>query len=207
MITRSVSVIQTGTANLASVLAGLRRLGAQPRLDNDPDTIARAERVVLPGVGALAPAIRRLEGDGLREALGIRFAENRPTLAICLGLQLLCRGSQESPDTPGLGFLDLVASRFPDTVPVPQMGWNHLEPDQRCRYLRPGYAYFANSYRLTEAPADWRVAWAWHGTPFVAALEHGALLACQFHPELSGAWGQDLLRRWLEDETAGGVSC
>lgn len=202
-----VSVIRTGTANTASVLAGLRRAGARPELDNDPDRLARAERVVLPGVGALASAMARLEADGLRDVLVDRIERSRPTLAICLGLQLLCAGSEESPDAAGLGVIDAVATRFSDDVIVPQMGWNHIDPDPDCRYLREGYAYFANSYRLETAPAGWRAATARHGAPFVAAVERGDVLACQFHPELSGDWGLDLLRRWLAGEPKGWTSC
>lgn len=204
---REVLIIQTGTANTASVMAGLTRAGADAVLSNDPGLVERAERVVLPGVGAMAAALRRLEQDGLVEAIRNRIASGRPTLAICLGLQLLCNRSEESPDTEGLGVIPTLVRRFPDSVSVPQMGWNRIEPDQECRYLQPGFAYFANSFRVVEAPAAWSAAWsaAWadHGGRFLAAAEQGDIVACQFHPELSGAWGQDLLARWIE----GGSSC
>jgi len=88
-------------------------------------------------------------------------------------------------------------------VLVPQMGWNRIEPDKDCRYLKPGFAYFANSFRAVAAAPDWAAAWSDHGGPFLAAVEQGDIVACQFHPELSGTWGQDLLTRWIE----GGASC
>ena len=80
-------------------------------------------------------------------------------------------------------------------------------PDRGCALLQGGFAYFANSYRLTSLPPGWRGAWADHGGRFVAALERGAVLACQFHPELSGAFGHDLLRRWLALGADGGGGC
>jgi imidazoleglycerol phosphate synthase glutamine amidotransferase subunit HisH len=83
-------------------------------------------------------------------------------------------------------------------VRVPQLGWNHIEADPGCRVLRSGHVYFANSYRLAERPQGVSCAVADHGGPFVAAMERGNLVACQFHPELSGALGATILRNWLE---------
>jgi len=192
-----VAVVRTGTANTASVLAGLMRAGAAPRLSDDGKDVARAPYVCLPGVGAFAAAMRTLDERGLAGALAERVREGRPTLAICLGLQLLFEGSDESPGARGLSVLAGRAERFPDTVRVPQLGWNRIEPDEGCRYLRAGHAYFANSFRLVERPAGYRVALARHAGDFVAAIEKDGVLACQFHPELSGAFGLQLLERWL----------
>ncbi len=192
-----VVVVPTGTANLASVRAGLRRVGAEPVLADGVEAVRRAARVVLPGVGTLAAAMERLDGGGLAGVLAERVRDGRPTLAICLGLQLLCEGSDESPGRPGLGVVPGRVGRFPDGLKVPQLGWNRIAPRDGCRLLRPAHVYFANSYRLAEAPAGWSAAVADYGGPFVAALERGAVLACQFHPELSGLAGLELLRRWL----------
>jgi imidazole glycerol phosphate synthase glutamine amidotransferase subunit len=200
---REVVIMQTGTANTASVMAGLTRVGARPRLATGPAEIASADRVVLPGVGAMAAAMRRLEDDGLVETLKGRIADGRPTLAICLGLQLLCATSAESPGVPGLDLIEANVARFPDSVTVPQMGWNRVTPDPGCRYVQRGFAYFANSFRITDAPDSWCAARADHGGLFVAAVERGDVVACQFHPELSGTWGHNLLARWVE----GGPSC
>jgi imidazole glycerol phosphate synthase glutamine amidotransferase subunit len=202
LVRPEVVVVRTGTANTASVLAGLERAGARPAVDNQPARAAAADFLVLPGVGSLGAAMERLAADDLVAALAERIRAGRPTLAVCLGLQLLCEGSQESPGVAGLGVLAGQATRFPDGVTVPQMGWNRIQPGAGCALLRAGWAYFANSYRLQAAPDGWAAALAEHGGPFVAALERGPVLACQFHPELSGAWGLALLQRWLG--TAGG---
>ncbi len=193
-----VTVVCTGVANLASVLAGLRRAGASPTIADDPASITNAARLVLPGVGSFETAMTQLRRCGLEEPLIHRVRDGRPTLAICLGLQLLGAGSEESPDTPGLQLSDEQATRFDSGVRVPQLGWNFVCPDAGCTRIQPGYAYFANSYRLLECPAGWQAAWADHGGRFIAAIERGAVLACQFHPELSGTWGIGLLRRWLD---------
>jgi imidazoleglycerol phosphate synthase glutamine amidotransferase subunit HisH len=107
-----------------------------------------------------------------------------------------------------MGFLTGRAERFPDTVRVPQLGWNRVQPDDDCRLLLPGWAYFANSYRLTGRTDGWSCAFTDHGGPFVSAVERGPVLACQFHPELSGHWGLSLVARWLAYEGGtGGGSC
>ncbi len=197
MTVRDVAVCRTGTANLASVLAGLRRTGGAPRLTHAPREILEAGHVMLPGVGSFGAAMETLARSGTAEALKERMARGRPTLAICVGLQLLCRASEESPGVPGLGLIDSAITRFPSHVRVPQFGWNALTPADGCATLVSGHAYFANSYRLEAVPEGWFAAMSDHGGPFVAALEKGALVACQFHPELSGSWGEALIRRWL----------
>ncbi len=198
----SVLVVETGVANTAAVVAALRRAGAAPVLASDPAAVARAERLVLPGVGAFAAAADRLDALGLTDVLRARIADGRPTLAICLGLQLLGVGSAESPGRPGLGAFDGVAGRFPSgDLRCPHLGWS---PVAGGDLVRPGAAWFAHSYRFEEAPGGWIPSWADHGGRFVAALQRGAVLACQFHPELSGPWGGDLIGRWLNVE---GASC
>jgi imidazole glycerol-phosphate synthase subunit HisH len=194
---REVIVLPTGVANVASVLAAFRRLGTQPRVAEEPEAVRAAERVVLPGVGTFGAAVLGLRRAGLDRAIAARVREGEPTLAMCVGLQVLFEQSEESPDATGLSVIEGRIGRFPESVRTPQFGWNRIEPEPGCRYLEPGYAYFANSYRALAAPGC-TVAYAEHGHRFVAGLELDDVLACQFHPELSGAYGRDLIARWLE---------
>jgi len=193
-----VTVVRTGTANLASVVAALERAGARVDVTADPGSVAAADRLVLPGVGSFGAVARRLRGSGLAEALIRRLEDGRPVLAVCLGLQLLAAASEEDPGVPGLGMIEATVTRFAPGPRVPQLGWNRVCAGPGCRLLADGVAYFANSYKLDRVPAGWAGATADHGGSFVAGLERGPVLACQFHPELSGAWGQALLERWLE---------
>lgn len=201
-MTVKVSIVPTGTANLASIVAAFRRLGTRPVIARGPDEMSSAGRVVLPGVGSFGAAMAELDRTGMRESLLGRLDEGRPTLAVCVGMQILAKGSEESAGAAGLGLLDLNVGRFTGPVRVPQMGWNRVRPDPGLRYLDEGWAYFANSYRLDEVPEGWAAAWADHDGEFVAAMERGDVLACQFHPELSGPWGSAVLNRWLEGRTA-----
>lgn len=201
---RDVHIVRTGSANLASVAAALERVGATPILTSDPADVLLAERLVLPGVGSFGAAMGELTQRGLVSALRERLFIGRSTLGICLGLQLLARGSEESPGVTGLSVIDAVVRRLPIApgLRVPQMGWNLTEPRHTCRTLAGGYAYFANSYALPEIPKGWRGSTFAHGelNP-VAAIEQGdgdrLVVATQFHPELSARWGLDLIRRWV----------
>jgi len=192
-----VVIVRTGTANLASVVAALGRAGQEVEVTSDPSRVFEASRLVLPGVGSFGPVMGRINDLELAEPLTRRIRDGRPTLTICLGLQLLAGGSAEDPGTPGLGIFDAEATRFPDRVRVPQLGWNTIRAQPGCRMLSDGAGYFANSYRLEAMPDGWNGATSEHGGVFVAALERGPVLACQFHPELSGSWGHSLIERWL----------
>jgi glutamine amidotransferase len=120
----------------------------------------------------------RINELGLTESLVQRISDGRPTLTICLGLQLLAGGSAEEPGMGGLGIFDSEATRFPDHVRVPQLGWNAITARSGCRLLSDGVGYFANSYRLEEIPPGWNGAVSDHGGEFVAAVERGPVLAC-----------------------------
>ncbi len=197
-----VGIVSTGAANLASVLAGLRRVGAAPRILTAPEEVRTMSHVVLPGVGAMGAAMRKLHDEGWVAPLKERLAEGKNTLAVCLGLHLLFESSDESPGVEALGVFRGHVHRFEAGLRVPQLGWNRVTGPDGDPVLGSGDAYFANSYRVRAAPADCRVAWADHGGPFVAALARPGLMACQFHPELSGGFGERLLRRWLRGPEA-----
>lgn len=191
-------VVPTGTANIASVIAAFRRLGADPVIGSDPTAVDNAARVVVPGVGSFGAAMAELDRIGIRQVLARRLDTGRATLVICVGMQLLATASEESDGTRGLGQVESLVERFPDTEWVPQLGWNQVVAGSGCRFLTDGWAYFANSYRIVRSPEGWAAAMSDHGTEFVAGMERGDVLACQFHPELSGSWGSSVLQRWLD---------
>lgn len=190
-----VAVVDTGVANQASILAALARIGATTVVVRDPAEILGAARVVLPGVGAFGPGMETLRRHGLDAALRERIAGGGALLAICLGMQLLAEGSDEAPGVAGIGAIRATVRRLPSGVRVPQLGWNAIIP-AAPGLVRDGFAFFANSYVVDGLDASWQASYAEHGTRFVAAAERGGQLACQFHPELSGEWGQELLARW-----------
>lgn len=210
-----VQIINTGVANIRSLQATFDRLGQDWQLATDGEQVASAGHVVLPGVGAFGAAIESIDRLGLRQPLLDRIAADRPTLCICLGLQLLADSSEESPGVLGLGVISKKIQRFSNAVQVPQLGWNEVRPVRNSKSrtsngsqvavsvatypFKTGQAYFANSYRLTEPPDGWGYAVTEYDGPFISSFWQGRLLACQFHPELSGPWGEELIRRWLQN--------
>ncbi len=203
-----LTIAATGAANLASVGAMCERAGVRSNVSSDPDQIFEAGRVLLPGVGAFGAAMGRLTEKKLDEALKQRILAKKPTMGICLGMQMFCVGSEESPDIPGIGVIPARVGKFRTHLPLPQLGWNRIHPAEGKTIMRAGWAYYANSYRLVSAPENDISARSVYGESFVAALEEYAtpdseypfLLLCQFHPELSGPWGLDLFCRWMKAE-------
>lgn len=197
-----VVIVDSGVANFASVQAAFARLGAESVVSSDPHVVGNATRLVIPGVGSFGAGMAALRSKGLDEPIRIAFANDRRVLAICLGMQMLAESSDESPGVVGLGLLPARCSRLPDESRVPHLGWNSVIPDDSCRMVSTMDASFANSYVLTHVPPGWSAAWTRHGMDFVAAVERGATLACQFHPELSGPAGSELIDRWLTGRVA-----
>ncbi|MGY0651398.1 imidazole glycerol phosphate synthase subunit HisH [Luteimonas sp. A537] len=193
-----VAVIDAGGANLGSVCYALERLGAMPRIVRDADGLRGAARVILPGVGAAAPAMRLLRDQGFVEALP---ALEVPLLGICLGMQLLFEHSAEG-DVECLGLLPGVVRRMRPApgLRVPHIGWNRLCA-RRASPLMAGiddgaWAYFVHGYAA--APGADCVAYAMHGSAFSAVVERGRVAGAQFHPERSATAGARLLRNFLE---------
>jgi glutamine amidotransferase len=193
-----VAIIDNGGANIASLRYALERLGADARLTADPLELRSAPRVILPGVGEAADAMRRLHSLGLVEVIrGLR----QPVLGICLGMQLLFETSEEG-DTRCLGILAGRAERFTDRdgYPVPHMGWNQLEiatPDPLLRGIASGdYVYFVHGFAVPVGP--WTAATTDYGGSFSAVIRQGNFVGTQFHPERSAATGARLLANFLE---------
>jgi len=197
-MTSDVAIIDSGGANIASLRFALERLGASSTLTVDADELRAAPRVILPGVGAAADAMRRLESLRLVEV--IRDLR-QPVLGICLGMQLLFDASDEG-DTRCLGLLPGRVERFPDRdgFPVPHMGWNQLDFESDAALLtgidRGEYVYFVHSYRAPVGP--WTVATSDYGGEFSAVVQQRNFYGAQFHPERSGPVGARLLAGFLE---------
>jgi glutamine amidotransferase len=197
-MTSDVAIIDSGGANIASLRFALERLGASSTLTVDADELRATPRVILPGVGAAADAMRRLESLRLVEV--IRDLR-QPVLGICLGMQLLFDASDEG-DTRCLGLLPGRVERFPDRdgFPVPHMGWNQLDFESDAALLtgidRGEYVYFVHSYRAPVGP--WTVATSDYGGEFSAVVQQRNFYGAQFHPERSGPVGARLLAGFLE---------
>ncbi len=191
-----IAVLDYGIGNLRSAQKALERVGADARLTDDPELVARAAAVVLPGVGAFGRCVEALRASRLDRVAVDAVASGRPFLGICVGMQLLYEGSDESRGVAGLGVLPGVVRLLPAGVKRPQMQWNVLEPVRPSALLatlpEPAWVYFVHSYAAE--PSDDVVATCDYGGPVVAAVERGTLWATQFHPEKSGPAGLALLR-------------
>ena len=190
----TVAIVDYGVGNLRSVERALARAGAAAVITPDPRVVASSDAVVLPGVGAFAPAAALLLGSGLGDAVREAAGRGRPVLGVCLGFQLLFEASEEGEGGEGLGLLPGRVRRIDAAPPlkVPHMGWNRLRM-HRPSALTAGVAegawcYFVHSYAADADPRD-VVATVDYGGEIVAVCERGTVTGTQFHPEKSGAAG------------------
>ncbi|MDH3532239.1 MAG: imidazole glycerol phosphate synthase subunit HisH [Gammaproteobacteria bacterium] len=193
-----IAIIDSGGANIASLLYAFDRLQAAATLTTDADLIRSAECVVLPGVGAARDAMQRLRDHKLIDIIrGLK----QPVLGICLGMQLLADASEEE-DVECLGIIPGTAAKLPATTrcPVPNMGWCPITKRARHRLLDDlvdgSYFYFLHSYALPVSA--YTLAEAQHAAPFAAMVGHNNFVAAQFHPERSSVAGSRLLQNFLE---------
>jgi imidazole glycerol-phosphate synthase subunit HisH len=192
-----IVVVDYGAGNLVSVKKALDWLGHECIVTSDPAQVAKASKVVLPGVGHFA-STAALSRSGTREKITEAIKRGVPFLGICVGLQWMFAGSAESPETTGLALLPGECERFPETVKSPHVGWNSVEIDSSSRLLRgvepSAFLYFTHSFR---APlCDATVACCEHGGRFSAAVERDNLFGVQFHPEKSGEVGLRILENF-----------
>ncbi|WGW13146.1 imidazole glycerol phosphate synthase subunit HisH [Saxibacter everestensis] len=200
MTSPSVVVLDYGSGNVRSAFRAVERTGASVELTPSVDKAMAADGVVIPGVGAFSSVVadlRRVGGDRL---IADRLADQKPVLAICVGLQVLfTEGVEGGEQSTGLGIWPGTVRRLAAPV-VPHMGWATVEaPTDSVLFDGIGSErfYFVHSYAATQAPDNTSVTWAEHGERFVAAVEDGALSATQFHPEKSGDAGRRLLTNWV----------
>lgn len=198
-----IALLDYGIGNLRSVEKALQAVGAPVQLTDDAEDIQRADKIVLPGVGAFGDGMAGLEQRKMVEPLQAAVRRGTPLLGICVGMQLLFAGSAESPGVAGLGFLPGEVRRFPASdLKVPQTGWNQVTP---CRDtpllagLPPGsFAYFNHSYYCDATePNDWLAATD-YGFRYASIVGRGRLYGVQFHPEKSQAVGLLILRNFTE---------
>jgi glutamine amidotransferase len=201
---QKIVIVDYGMANLRSVQKGLERVGHEATISGDPDEVGRADKVVLPGVGAFRDAIARLREGGLAEPLLAHLRSGRPFFGICLGLQLLFSRSHEDGLYPGLDYFPGEVVRFPDVggLKVPHMGWNQLRvrrPAPPLGGLTEGASvYFVHSYYVVPRDSGLVAAETDYPTPFASAVWHENVFATQFHPEKSQRVGLEMLRRFAE---------
>ncbi len=204
-MTPSVAVIDYGMGNIGSICKMLRVVGAEPVVTADPAAIASADRILLPGVGHFDRAMSNLNALGLVEPLRrIAVEERKPLLGICLGMQLLCRSSEEGTQ-PGLGLIDARVRRFefagPTRLKVPHMGWTELDVQKPSPLLDgldgASRFYFVHSFYVECAEESDVLARATYGVPFVAAFERGTVQGVQFHPEKSHRFGIQMFRNFV----------
>jgi imidazole glycerol-phosphate synthase subunit HisH len=198
-----IVIVDYGMANLRSVQKAFERVGAAAEVSSDPNRIADARKVVLPGVGAFRDAIARLRETGLAETIAEHVRDDQPFLGICLGYELLFTRSHEDGIYPGLDLFPGEVVRFPEVpgLKVPHMGWNTLRPTRPGCPLLAGLppdpaVYFVHSYYPVPTDPDLTAAVAEYPAPFAAAVWRGNVYGTQFHPEKSQDVGLAMLRNF-----------
>ncbi len=198
-----IAILDYGAGNLRSVTNALRVIDAPHEVVQDASALRRARKIILPGVGHFGQMMTALDTMQVRETLLEKIASGVPFLGICLGLQALFESSEEAPGVRGLGIVPGQIKRFEGDMRVPHMGWNEIQPrdsSAASRLLRDlpakPYVYFAHSYYAPSDPAS-SADCEYGDVRFTAAVERENVFAIQFHPEKSGAVGQQILRNFV----------
>ena len=191
----TLAIVQYNAGNIQSVIYALRRLGVEPVLSDDAEVLAAADKVIFPGVGEASSAMRYLQAKGLD--LTLRQLR-QPTLGICLGLQLMCRHSEEN-NTPCLGIFDMEVRRFESqSLKVPHIGWNTIQKLSSPLFRginEESYVYYVHSYYATLGAHS--IAESHYAQPYSAAIHRDNFYAVQFHPEKSSQVGAQILQNFL----------
>ena len=198
-----IGIIDYGVGKLFSLCSSCKAIGEEAFVSGDAEELAKADRLILPGVGAFEDAAKKLRDSGMAEFVRAQAAQGKPLLGICLGMQLLFEKSYEYGCHEGLGLLKgqvvPMEGRLPKELKIPHMGWNAL--DVRRGSLLEGlsgqYVYFVHSF-FAENCEDSLSALTEYGIPITAAVEKGNIYGCQFHPEKSGNVGLGILRKFAE---------
>jgi glutamine amidotransferase len=196
-----ITIVNYGMGNLGSVLNMFKKVGVKAQITDDLEVIGRAEKILLPGVGAFDAAMERLTNTPLRKVLDQKaLIEKVPVLGICLGMQLLTRGSEEGK-LPGLNWIPAYTYRFPQSVlKVPHMGWNRVVPSvtsQLTKEFDEDYRfYFVHSYYVAADDAKYSVLKTAYGVSFDSSIQMDNIYGAQFHPEKSHRYGMQLFKNF-----------
>lgn len=196
-----IVLIDYGVGNLYSVAKAAAYVGGDVKISSSVEDIRRADKIILPGVGAFGDCVRNLEATGLIPTIKAEISAGKPTLGICIGMQLLFAGSEESPNVDGLKIFDgLVKKICADGLKIPHMGWNSI----KCRDTKlfaglsgEPYFYFVHSYHAVPDDKNLITATTTYGETVTAAVEFENIFATQFHPEKSGDVGLHVLKNFI----------
>lgn len=200
-MSEKIVIIDYGMGNLHSVNKAMKYVGAEVEVTSEVTKIAKADKVILPGVGAFGDCMLNLEKYGLVPVIKETLASGKPFLGICLGLQLLFEGSEEAPGIKGLGFFKGQVEKIKTDLKVPHMGWNSLilkTPSPLLAKAADGYVYFVHSFHAVPEDKGIITAVCNYGTEVTAAVGRGNVQAVQFHPEKSSKVGLGILQAFKE---------
>lgn len=199
-----IVIVDYDVGNLSSVCNMLRKAGAEAVISREPEVIKQADKLVLPGVGHFDHGMKMLDASGLRGTLdAFALGSRKPVLGICLGAQMLGKGSAEG-DAAGLGWIDMECRRFPDMegLRVPHMGWSTLDVKRACPLFshadEQSRYYFVHSYYMQCANSEDEAATSRYGLDFTSVIWRGNIFGAQFHPEKSLRHGLALMRAFAE---------
>ena len=199
-----IAIIDYDVGNLKSVEKALQYLGEECIVTRDKEKLLKADKIILPGVGAFGDAMEKLHKFELVDVIHKLVKENKPFLGICLGLQLMFESSEEGPGVKGLGLLPGKIVKFPEKegFKIPHMGWNSIDVKEGSRLFKGvsnnSYVYFVHSYYLQAENENDVAATTEYITHVHASVEHDNIFACQFHPEKSGDVGLRILKNFCE---------
>ena len=199
-----IAIIDYDAGNLKSVEKALQYLGEECIVTRDKEKLLKADKIILPGVGAFGDAMEKLHKFGLVDVIHKLVKENKPFLGICLGLQLMFESSEEGPGVKGLGLLPGKIVKFPEKegFKIPHMGWNSIDVKEGSRLFKGvsnnSYVYFVHSYYLQAENENDVAATTEYITHVHASVEHDNIFACKFHPEKSGDVGLRILKNFCE---------
>ncbi|MFA5763561.1 MAG: imidazole glycerol phosphate synthase subunit HisH [archaeon] len=191
-----IGIINYGAGNLKSVKNALDFIGAKSKIISTPKEIFDVDGIILPGVGSFGFIMKNLQNKGMDKAIIEFISLGKPYFGICLGLQILFEESEESKGVKGLGLFKGKVIKFTKGK-IPQVGWNQITPEKKG-ILKDGFAYFVNSYYVVPKDEKIVLARTKNHVNFVSAVEKENIFAVQFHPEKSGEYGLDILRRWIK---------